>query len=71
MTTLIETLNEKVILGDDKGVTSCVEQALAEGITANTILSSALIPAMSEVGRRFENVEYFFSELLTAARARK
>lgn len=71
MTTLIETINEKVILGDDKGVTSCVEQALAEGITANTILSSALIPSMSEVGRRFENGEYFVPEMLMAARAMK
>ena len=71
MTTIIETINEKVILGDDKGVTSCVERALAEGITASTILSSALIPPMSEVGRRFENGEYFVPEMLMAARAMK
>ena len=71
MTTIIETINEKVILGDDKGVTSCVERALAEGITASTILSLALIPPMSEVGRRFENGEYFVPEMLMAARAMK
>lgn len=71
MTTIIETINEKVILGDDKGVASCVERALAEGITASTILSLALIPPMSEVGRRFENGEYFVPEMLMAARAMK
>ena len=71
MTTIIETINEKVILGDDKGVTSCVEQALAEGISASTILDSALIPPMGEVGRRFENGEYFVPEMLMAARAMK
>ena len=71
MTTIIETINEKVILGDDKGVSSCVERALAEGITASIILSSALIPSMSEVGRRFENGEYFVPEMLMAARAMK
>lgn len=71
MTTIIETINEKIILGDDKGVASCVERALAEGITASTILSLALIPPMSEVGRRFENGEYFVPEMLMAARAMK
>lgn len=71
MTTIIETINEKVILGDDKGVASCVERALAEGITASTLLSLALIPPMSEVGRRFENGEYFVPEMLMAARAMK
>jgi len=71
MTTIIKTINEKVILGDDKGVTSCVERALAEGMTASTILNSALIPPMGEVGRRFENGEYFVPEMLMAARAMK
>jgi len=71
MTSIIETINEKVILGDDKGVSSCVERALAEGITASIILSSALIPPMGEVGRRFENGEYFVPEMLMAARAMK
>ena len=71
MTTIIETISEKVILGDHKEVASCVEQALNKGIDASTILNSALIPSMSEVGKKFENGEYFVPEMLMAARAMK
>ena len=71
MTTIIETISGKVILGDHKEVASCVEQALNEGIDASTILNSALIPSMSEVGKKFENGEYFVPEMLMAARAMK
>ena len=35
------------------------------------LLNQALIPAMDEVGRRFERNEYFVPELLLAARAMK
>jgi 5-methyltetrahydrofolate--homocysteine methyltransferase len=48
-----------------------VEQALAAGTDPQSVLDEYLIPAMDEVGRRFENNEYFVPELLIAARAMK
>ena len=69
MSTIIESINKSIILGDYKSITPLVEQALAEGIDASTILNSALIPPMNEVGGRFERGEYFVPEMLMAARA--
>ncbi len=46
-----------------------IAQALEEGTEASAILNEALIPAMAEVGRRFEEGEYFVPEMLIAARA--
>lgn len=48
-----------------------VTQALEEGIAANTILSEALIPGMTEVGCLFAEGEYFVPDMLVAARAMK
>jgi len=67
---LIEEIRQAVIEGKPpKVVTPKVEQALQEGIDANTILQHGLIDAMAEVGRMFEAGEYFVPEMLVAARA--
>jgi 5-methyltetrahydrofolate--homocysteine methyltransferase len=67
---LIEEIRQAVIEGKPpKVVVPKVEQALQEGIDANTILQNGLIDAMAEVGRMFEEGEYFVPEMLVAARA--
>ncbi len=43
--------------------------ALAAGIAPETILKDGLIAAMGEVGRLFEENEYFVPEMLVSARA--
>ncbi len=68
MSTLDE-IRESVIEGNVNTTTSGVEQALAEGVEAATILNTALIPAMTEVGQRFESGESFVPDMLIAARA--
>lgn len=50
---------------------TATEQALALGVDPQVIVDRAMVPAMDEVGRRFENCEYFVPELLIAARAMK
>ncbi len=47
------------------------EAALAAGADPQQLVTEGMIPAMDEVGRRFENNEYFVPELLIAARAMK
>lgn len=68
MTTL-EHIYHSVIEGDMSGATEGVNQALAEGVAASEILNQGLIAAMTEVGRLFEEGEYFVPEMLIAARA--
>ena len=46
-----------------------MKAALAAGIAPETILKEGLIAAMGEVGRLFEENEYFVPEMLVAARA--
>ena len=58
-----------VINGDAPHVQAGVMEALAQGVAADVILNKALIAAMDEVGRRFEEGEFFVPEMLIAARA--
>ena len=60
---------QAVLVGDMPGTTEAVQTALDAGVDAGTILQEALIPAMSEVGRLFEEGENFVPEMLIAARA--
>ena len=58
-----------IIDGDAATSLAEVEQMLAAGTTPQQIMEQHLIPAMSEVGHRFETNEFFVPELLIAARA--
>jgi 5-methyltetrahydrofolate--homocysteine methyltransferase len=60
-----------VLEGNAPAARSLVEQALSDGVDPQSLLDESLIPAMDEVGRRFEANEYFVPELLIAARAMK
>jgi 5-methyltetrahydrofolate--homocysteine methyltransferase len=68
---LIEEIREAVINGQAKVVVPKVQQALDDGVAADQILHNGLIDAMREVGRMFEEGEYFVPEMLIAARAMK
>jgi corrinoid protein of di/trimethylamine methyltransferase len=67
----LKQLYEAVISGDAKGAHAATEQALAEGIDPLKLVNDYMIPAMDEVGRRFECNDYFVPELLISARAMK
>jgi 5-methyltetrahydrofolate--homocysteine methyltransferase len=66
---LVQEIRQAVIEGQAKTVVPKVEQALKEGVAANKILQDGLIDAMREVGRLFEEGEFFVPEMLIAARA--
>lgn len=53
------------------GVRELTEQAIAEGVPVEDILSQSLIPAMSIVGQRYEKNEIFVPEMLFSAKAMK
>lgn len=64
-------LREAVLQGDAPTSRRLTEEAIAAGAEPLTLLNDHLVPAMDEVGRRFESNEYFVPELLLAARAMK
>jgi 5-methyltetrahydrofolate--homocysteine methyltransferase len=67
----LEVIRTGIMDGDMHLVQDTVNAALEEGISAPDILNEALIKAMAEVGRLFEEGEYFVPEMLIAARAMK
>jgi corrinoid protein of di/trimethylamine methyltransferase len=67
----LKQLYEAVVNGDAKASLAITQQALAEGIDPLTLVNEHMVPAMDEVGRRFEANEYFVPELLISARAMK
>ena len=67
----LQQIYERVIGGDAPGVKELVQQAVDEGVPPSEIISHYLIPAMTEVGARFERGEFYIPEMLIAARAMK
>ena len=68
---LFDSLRSAVIDGDDTLARQLAEDASRAGFDARQLVERAMIPAMDEVGARFERNEYFVPELLLSARAMK
>lgn len=69
MDKFLSQIYEGVLGGDLEQVQENVQAVLDAGMKAETVLHEGLIPPMEEVGRRFEEGEYFVPEMLIAARA--
>ena len=67
----LKQLHDAVLSGDAKTAKSVTEEALAAGVEPLKLVQEYMVPAMAEVGRRFECNEYFVPELLLSARAMK
>ena len=64
-------LYDAILTGNAKKAEEVTKAALAAKCDAGELLSKYMIPAMDEVGKRFEANEFFVPELLIAARAMK
>jgi len=62
-------LFEQTLAGDAKRVARLTEEALSLGIPPGMLLFEVFVPAMQEVGRRFEAGDYFVPEMLMSAKA--
>lgn len=69
MDTKLTEIYQAVLRGDMTSATEHVQAALDGDVGAEAILHKSLIPAMEEVGRLFEEGEYFVPEMLISARA--
>ena len=69
METVIKEIYDGILSGDANTTPDNVQAALDEGVAASVILNDGMITAMTEVGRLFEDGEYFVPDMLIAARA--
>lgn len=67
----LKQLYEAVLNGDARTAAAVTKEALEAGTPPLELIQQHMIPAMDEVGRRFECEDYFVPELLLSARAMK
>lgn len=66
---ILDALYDATLDGEDEDVVELTNEALALDMSPLTILFEGLIPSLEEVGRLFEEGEYFVPEMLVAANA--
>ncbi len=64
-------LYNAILAGKKKDAETITQKMIEDGVDVVSLLENDMIPAMDEVGRRFEANEFFVPELLIAARAMK
>ncbi len=62
-----DRLKKAIIEGDKERIVALVDEALKEGMKPMDVSSSALIPGLEEVGRRFEKGVYFLPQIILSA----
>jgi 5-methyltetrahydrofolate--homocysteine methyltransferase len=66
---ILQGLYDYTLVGNKPEVVGLTEQGIASGMHPETMLFEALIPALEEVGARFERGDFFVPEMLIAGRA--
>ncbi len=66
---ILQRLYDETLVGNKPAVVELTEQGIEAGIAPETMLFEALIPALEEVGARFERGDFFVPEMLIAGRA--
>ena len=64
---LVATVYDAVLRGDKEKVIGLLQQELAQGLDPFTLVQEKLIPAITEVGARYERREYFLPQLIRSA----
>ncbi len=67
----LSKLSEAILNGNEKQAVALTNEALAAKVDPQEMVNKYMIPAMDEVGRRFEANEVFVPELLMTGRAMK
>src|SRR4026207_1879748 len=66
---ILQGLYDQTLVGNAPAVLELTNTGIADGMTPETVLFDALIPALEEVGARFERGDFFVPEMLIAGRA--
>lgn len=67
----ISGVYQAVVTGDQNKVTELLDQELNKGTSAIDLVNRHLIPAIEEVGRRYDRKEYFLPQLMRSAETMK
>jgi corrinoid protein of di/trimethylamine methyltransferase len=67
----LSKLYDAILNGDNKTALAVTKEAISEGTPPMDLITGHMVPAMAEVGHRFETEEYYVPELLLSARAMK
>ena len=67
----LTTVRQAVLTGDAPAALAAAREALVAGVKPIELVSEGISPGMAEVGRLFEEGEYYVPDLLMAARATK
>ena len=71
MEEILTELNAEVQAGEAEKVKQLIQKALDKGISAMDVLEKGLRSAMEEVGQKFEALDIFLPEMMSAADAMK
>lgn len=66
---ILRAIHHAILEGDAETAAACTQDGLDTGFDPLDLLYEAMIPALEEVGSRFEAGEYFLPEMLVAAQA--
>jgi 5-methyltetrahydrofolate--homocysteine methyltransferase len=64
----IERLRKAVVDGQKKDIVSLATEAIKEGVSAQSLVNEAMIPAMNTVAELWQKEEYFLPEVLRSAK---
>ena len=69
--THLHALHEAILNMDLDGITAVAQAAMDAGVDPRAAITDGMVPAMVEVGQRFEAGEFFLSELVVAGEVMK
>jgi len=69
--THLRALHEAILNMDLDGITGVAQAAMDAGIDPQAAITEGMVPGMVEVGQKFEEGEYFLSELVVAGEVMK
>ena len=68
---ILDAVHDAILFGDPDEAVASTLAGLSASLDPMDLVDWAMIPALREVGRRFEFSEYFLPEMLMAAAAMK
>lgn len=68
---ILEQISDAVIDGYKEGILDLIEAAVSSAQDPQRVIDEALLPAMEEVGKRFNSGEYFIPQVMASAETMK
>jgi 5-methyltetrahydrofolate--homocysteine methyltransferase len=66
---IVENLTSALVQGDKEGAVRVVQDALDQGINPLSLVQEVIVPTLTEVGKRFEDLDIFLPELMASGEA--